>query len=30
MRKVVLYELMSLDGVAESPGQFLADCPSAR
>ena len=25
MRKVVVYELLSLDGVAEKPDEFLAD-----
>jgi dihydrofolate reductase len=29
MRKVVLYELLSLDGVAESPDQFIADWDEA-
>jgi dihydrofolate reductase len=29
MRKVVLYELLSLDGVAESPGEFFFDWDEA-
>jgi dihydrofolate reductase len=29
MRKVVLYELLSLDGVAESPQEFILDWDEA-
>ena len=29
MRKVVVYELLSLDGVAESPDEFFADWDDA-
>jgi len=25
MRKVVMYELLSLDGIAESPNEFILD-----